>query len=320
MEKFYIFQSQVATMVMELLTQQVAKFNQASNGAIVLATGEHIGDFIEKTSWAVMSGLAQRRNAYSDKPVDSMELKQILDRAIKVDGRIGPVDVTGTQIKRLGKDMAEAVSVVSESATNQIMADQLNTSLLATKSAISTESKLISVDSGSISLRKLHRGTRVFGDNSSKLIAWAMSGFAYNDLIDSNLKNENRLFEYGSVSVAKDVSGRIIVITDAPCLSDTSNVDSVLGLVSGACVAMASPLSMAGNTVTGKENIVHQYQGEYDFTIGVKGFAWESKEKSPTDAMIGAKASWKKIASDVKDCAGVLLQFENKPEVPPVGE
>ena len=62
----YVFQDQVSTAATELIAQEVDKFNAASGGALVMGSEEHIGDYIEQTSWQLIGQLAQRRNAYGD--------------------------------------------------------------------------------------------------------------------------------------------------------------------------------------------------------------------------------------------------------------
>ena len=96
----HIFQHQVSLAATELVAQAVQQFNEASGGALVFGDGDHIGDYIEQTSWQLLGGLAQRRNAYGSGNLTPQELGQILDRMIKVDGRIGPVSVTPTMMKR----------------------------------------------------------------------------------------------------------------------------------------------------------------------------------------------------------------------------
>ena len=56
----YVFQDQVSTAATELIAQEVDKFNAASGGALVMGSEEHIGDYIERTSWQLIGQLAQR--------------------------------------------------------------------------------------------------------------------------------------------------------------------------------------------------------------------------------------------------------------------
>lgn len=67
---------------------------------------------------------------------------------------------------------------------------------------------------------------------------------------------------------------------------------------------------MKAQDVLGQENIKALMQGEYDFTIGLRGYQWSKDSiKSPTNEQIAAVANWKQIATDIKDTAGVMVSF-----------
>jgi phosphate starvation-inducible protein PhoH len=81
------------------------------------------------------------------------------------------------------------------------------------------------------------------------------------------------------------------------------------------CISLAlktSPLIMKAQDVLGKENLKVIMQGEYDFTMGIKGYQFKDGVKSPTDVQIATAANWTRIASSVKDTAGVQVIFGNK--------
>ncbi|EDJ8882274.1 hypothetical protein OWZ45_000189 [Salmonella enterica] len=310
-----IFETQVSTAATELINQKVQEFNAASGGSLVLGNGDHIGDYIERTSWQLIGGLAQRRNAYGSGTLTPQELGQILDRMVKIDGRVGPITVTPTMMKRLGKDVTEAAAVVAAQAATAMIQDYLNTVGSALKTAISTNKKAVTDLSGaknsptSPSLRGLNKGTRPFGDAYSRLIAWVMTGAAFNDFTDESLNNAERLFQIGNVTIKQDSMGRRFVISDIPALMD-GNLQHILGLTLGAGAVQTAPLSMKAQDVLGQENLKALMQGEYDFTIGIKGYQWATdKIKSPTNAQISAAANWSQIATDVKDTAGVIVTF-----------
>jgi len=103
-----------------------------------------------------------------------------------------------------------------------------------------------------------------------------------------------------------------IVVTDAPSLLDTTptpDQDLVLSLVEGGLV-VADPNDPIFNIETnnGNEMIETTMQADYDFTIGVKGYAWDKTTggASPTDADLGTGANWDQVTTDVKSTAGVL--------------
>ncbi|MTC60392.1 hypothetical protein GKR50_10220 [Providencia rustigianii] len=310
-----VFQHQVSLAATELIAQAVQQFNEASGGALVLGDGDHIGDYIEQTSWQLMGGLAQRRNAYGSGNLTPQELGQILDRMIKVDGRIGPVSITPTMMKRLGKDVSEGAAVVAAQSAVAMIQDYLNTAGSALKTAFSGNAAVVTVDTNAPSLRGLNKATRPFGDAYSRIVAWLMDGATFNDFMDESLTNASNLFQIGNVAIKQDNLGRRFVISDIPALADADKQHS-LGLVTGAAAVQTSPLIMKAQDVLGQENIKALMQGEYDFTVGLRGYQWSKDSvKSPTNTQIETVANWKQIATDIKDTAGVLVTFGKDAEV-----
>lgn len=318
---FYVFQQQVSTAATELVAQQVQKFNAASGGALVMGDGDHIGDYIEQTSWQLIGGLAQRRNAYKDGEVNTQVLSQILDRMVKIDGRIGPVSVTPTMMKRLGKNVAEASAVVAAQSAEAMIQDYLNATASALVAAIQTNNEMVVDLSGAAgkpvapSLRGLNKGARPMGDAYSRLIAWLMDGATYNDFTDESLTNATNLFNIGNVNIMQDGMGRRFVVSDIPALA-SGDLQYVLGLTAGAAAVKTTPLIMKAQDVLGNENLKALMQGEYDFTVGLKGYAWaDATVKSPTDAQLSGANAWEKITTSNKDTAGVLVTFGAKTDV-----
>lgn len=316
-----VFQDQVSTAATELVAQEVELFNAASGGALVMGGADHIGDYIERTSWQLMGGLAQRRNAYGSGVLTPQEMGQILDRMIKVDGRIGPVSVTPTMMKRLGKDVTEAASVVAAQAAAAMMQDYLNGGVAALKSAIgkgADSSKDLSGAKASPvkpTLAGLNQGSRLFGDAYSRIVCWVMDGATFHDFGDDALKNAQNLYRIGDVNVMQDGMGRRFVVSDIPALFDTTGgaaLQSCLGLTTGALAVQTTPLIMKAQDVLGNENLKALMQGEYDFTVGIKGYQFKDTIKSPTDAQLAAAANWTRIATSVKDTAGVQVIFGAK--------
>ena len=316
-----VFQSQVSTAATELIAQEVEKFNAASGGALVLGSEEHIGDYIERTSWQLIGQLAQRRNAYGAGALTALEMSQLLDRMVKVDGRIQPVSLTPTMLKRLGKDVAEAAAVVAAQAAQAIMQDYLNASVAALKTAIGKQADSSKDLSGQKAtpvkptLAGLNQGSRLFGDAYSNIVAWVMDGATFHDFGDEALKNASNLYQIGNVNVMQDNIGRRFIVSDVPALYDTTggaSLQSVLGLTVGALALKTSPLVMKAQDVLGGENLKVMMQGEYDFTMGIKGYQFKDGVKSPTDAQIATAANWTRIATSVKDTAGVQVIFGNK--------
>ena len=127
--------------------------------------------------------------------------------------------------------------------------------------------------------------------------------------MDETLTNSSNLFQIGNVAIKQDGFGRRFVISDIPSLSE-GNKQHSLGLVTGAAAVQTSPLIMKAQDVLGQENIKALMQGEYDFTIGLRGYQWAKDSiKSPTNEQVAAIDNWKQIAASIKDTAGVMVTF-----------
>lgn len=82
-----------------------------------------------------------------------------------------------------------------------------------------------------------------------------------------------------------------------------------LGLTSSSVLVQKIPLSSVVVDLTGYENLKKRWQGEYSFTLTVKGYAWDEEGggKSPDNEKIRDNENWNLIYTSIKDSAGVML-------------
>ena len=76
----------------------------------------------------------------------------------------------------------------------------------------------------------------------------------------------------------------------------------------GMAVHDAGDLITNIETNNGSQRIQTTMQADYTFGLGLKGYAWDvtSGGKSPTDAELATGSNWDKIATSLKQTAGVL--------------
>lgn len=312
-----VFNDQVQLVATEIVDQEVRKFNEASGGAMVLGNSTHIGDYLEEASYKLIGSLVSRRDAYGTSTPGNLSIQQMLDRAVKIDQRIGPVLYSAEQFRRLGKNPEEAGLVVGQQAAEAMIQDYLNTALSAVTAAIENEDNgtgsLVFDGSGTTaSLGNLNKTAAKFGDRSQSLVAWVLNGAAFHDVIGERITNGNRLYVVGNISVFDDGLGRRFIVTDAPALSVAAStpLNRIVGLVPGAVSVQTAAMLSEMNPVLGGENIGYQWQAESSFTLGIKGYAWDATNggKSPDDSEISTGSNWDKIVTSLKDTAGVILQ------------
>lgn len=312
MKVFNQFMYSAAT---ETIRQQIDLFNTATAGALVLRTAGNVGDFAHEASYKAIANLMRRRNAYGSGAVTPTKLAQLDHVAVKVAGGTAPVEFEPQQFTWIQRNPEEAGTVIGEQVARGVIADEVNTAILALKTALSANTAVAhDATAATLTLNALNRGAAKFGDRMADIVAWVIHSKAMSDVFDGALTNSNQLFDFGSVRVTQDGFGRRFIMTDAPALFAAGTDPApdnyhTLGLTAGA--AMVEDNNDYYATVeekTGDENIRRIFQAEYTFNLGLKGYAWNTAVKSPTDAAIGAGGNWTKISTDVKDTAGVIIK------------
>lgn len=308
-----VFNEYLKAATIETLAQDVAKFNAASAGAIRLTTQGIDGDFLQESFWAGLHGAQRRVNRYgANDAATATALSQKQYDAVKVAGGFGPVLFEPSQLSWIQKSPEEALEVISRNLSEAIVADQLNTAILALVGAIGNQAGAtndVSATAG-ITYAAINAAHAKFGDASNRLIAQVMTGEVFHKLIGQNLANTQQLFQAGSVTIV-DILGKAVIVTDAPALyaAGTPNKQKVLSLADGAAVVMdGSDLVTNIDTKNGNLRIETTMQADYAFGLGLKGFTWDTASggKSPDNAALGTGANWDLVANSIKASAGVI--------------
>lgn len=308
-----VFNQYFMPAIIETLAQNVMKFNQASGNTIRLTTEGFTGNFLQESFYASIHSAQRRvdRNSSNDAE-SSTDLSQLRHDTVKVAGGFGPILYEPSQMTWLQKPTAEGIEVASRNFAEALMADQLNTAILALVTAMENNAAVtndISASAG-LSYGALNNSNALFGDRSGNIIANVMTGAMFHKLIGNNLVNTARLFESTSVNVV-DILGKLVVVTDAPALLETGTPDKgkILGLVdSAATVSNSNDIITNIQTDNGKKRIETTLQMDYTFGLGLKGYSWDVANggSSPSDAALGTGSNWDKVATDNKHTAGVL--------------
>ena len=308
-----VFNQYVREGTIETLAQMVDKFNAASAGAIQLSTTGFDGDYMMRSSFASLHAAQRRVDRYAtNTSASSTALAQLQHNTVKIAGGFGPIEWEPAQLRWVGENPAAAVEVISRNMAEAIMKDMLNSAIAAAVAAIENVGSTVLYDTGTgpITLSDINSAHAKFGDMSQLLVCDIMDGTAYHALIGLNLTNASQLFQAGNVTVVS-ILGKTVIVTDAPALreTDTGADQKVLSLVSGGVVVHdAGDLVTNIETTNGAQRIVTTMQADYTFGLGLKGYAWDTTNggKSPTDAELATGSNWDKIATSVKNTAGVL--------------
>lgn len=315
---FQIYEAQFQDGLWEGVSQALEAFNGASAGAILLSSLSHIGNYKQEAFFPLPSDLITRRDNTSVSAATAIKPTQEEFVSVKLERKIGPMTYTEDSIRKLGKTLQEASFIFGKQIGEEKMRDMLNDALTSVNAALEGQSSIL-FDATALSVKTLTTGhlnsaMAKLGDQSSRIVAWAMRSKPFHDLIGeqitSNVTNVADRVIYGG---GPGSLGKPIIVTDAPALlNDVASTDTynVLGLVAGAVgVEESEQGEMLFERVGGLESIVQRIQGEYSKTIGVKGFQWDISNggANPNEAAIATTTNWDKIATSIKDCAGVRL-------------
>jgi len=311
-----VFNKQVSTTITELVDQEVNKFNEASGGVLVLASGANKGDFSIESMFKQIGGLVRRRDAYGNGTVPPKRLEQLANTAVKVAAGTPPIEFEPQQYLWIQENPTLAALKIGEQLAKAKLQDMLNAVIRTLVAALKGNPAIVhdGTDAGP-NWRVLNQGAGKFGDRSGALAAWVLHSTVLTNLYDNALSNAERLFTFGTVNVMRDPFGRIFVVTDAdPLINPAAGEDEItyntLGLVPGAGLVQDNgDFNAVMVDQVGNENISRIYQAEWTYNVGLAGYSWDQANggKSPNDTALGTSANWDKTASSNKDTAGVLV-------------
>lgn len=311
-----VFNEYTYSAMTEVLMQQIDLFNAASGGAIVLAASAHQGDFSDTAFYAKIQDLVRRRNVYGSGDLARKQLEHLVDTSVKVAAGTPPVELTPAWWTWIQRNPEEAGAVYGQQLAKDMLADMLNTSIMAYVAASINETEIRhDKPGGTATYADLLTGASKFGDHSGDLRLWVIHSKPMFDIWGTSLANNERLFTFGTVNVMTDGFGRPIIMTDSPALVEPGGtpIYRTIGLTPGAIyVGQNNDFYQNVETSNGRENIERTIQSEWTFQVGVKGYSWDktSGGASPNDMALASAANWNRYSTDHKSLAGVLVRTQ----------
>ena len=308
-----VFDDFIMPATMTTLNQMIDQFNGASAGAITLSSAGMTGDFMRESFFASLASARRRVDRYAtNDSVAATDLTELVGVKVKIAGGFGPVAYEPSQMTWLQRPTQQGIAAASSAFAELLLQDQLNTAIAALVAAIGNNAGVTNDVSASAGMTygAINGAHAKFGDASGRIVANVMTGTVAHKLVGDNLANGTRLFTAQNVNVI-DILGKAVVITDAPALyaAGTPNKSKVLGLVQGTASAEgASDVITNIETTNGNQRIVTTMQADYSFTLGLRGYSWDTENggKSPTDAGLATGSNWDKWAEFDKMTAGVI--------------
>lgn len=312
-----VFSEYAYSAATEVLAQQIDLFNAASDGVINLEVQGRQGDYSDEIYFKKISGIVRRRNPYGSGSVSEKVLAQLDEVRVKVAAGTPPIRLDPSQWRWIQMEPAQAGAAVGQQIAKETLADMLNTAVGTATAAIenvgaTASSDISAVGSGLVTFTSFVDAAQLFGDYSSAIRGWVMHSKPMADLWKDALTNGEFLFNYSTVAVVRDPFGRIFIISDIPALvtAGSPNKYSSLGLVPGAIdIERSDDFDDNYSTLNGNENITRTYQAEWSYSLGLKGYQWDKINggHAPNDAALFTGTNWDKIATSIKDTAGVAI-------------
>lgn len=284
-----VFQRQLRTTTVQLIQQDLNVFNQASNGALVLTSGDTLNDIITEIGFGLIDSLVTDRNQYAPvgTPAQIKVITELLSNRVNGAGKVGPVAISNGLLEKINLNSAQVAADIAAQASQAILKRYVDVGVGAAYGAISSQTggtgKVNAVytqqapvapalPAGSFlpTYRDFERAATLFGDARSQIRAWFVSGVAYGQMLSDNvLANADRLFELGNIVVYRDVSGRVIVVTDSDPLI---NNNAVVGLTANGVVVEAGSVTAMAWAEGLNENIEQYWRQDFTYGVGVKGY------------------------------------------------
>ena len=309
---FQVFNSFAYNSFTVTYQQQVNLFNQASNGAIVMAMAGFSGDFHERSQFENLASLVGNRDASSTTAATEHAITELLKIDVKVGLGTPNISYTDTSFDYTQRDPEEAGRLFGEAMAEGALAYQLNSVLAAAVAAMDNTDIIYDGTAGTASLDSLNLGASMFGDRQSSIVAWVMHSKSMNDIWGNSISNSNRLFQFGTVHVMEDTAGRPLIMTDSSALHfDNSGTENYhqLGLVAGGLsVEEQGDMRIHTDTDLSQVNAKKLMKVESTFGLGLKGYTWNTSVTKPDDAAIALASNWTRVTSlGHKDTAGVRV-------------
>lgn len=316
-------QELVRTGMVEATMQFIDAFNDGSAGSIRLIEEDLEGDFNRENFFQLPSDLISRRDPTADTDIDTKKVTEDQNIGVKLNRRIGPLDMTMDSFKKIGvvaQNQRDTASLIfGREIARRTIEDKLNSSILGLRAALDGEAAVKHTASGALTTSDLIDGVAKFGDAGGEIVAWVMHSFAYYQLVKDQgvTKSIDGLSSVVLAGGSPATFGKPVIVTDSAALATSTGGGSVpvvttyhsLGLTRDALVCRNSePMTVINEWTGGNDNIKLLWQGEYAFNVSCKGFQFATGTPNPDDAALGNSSNWTFVYDTLKNGAGVVIE------------
>jgi len=304
----------------ETLQQETEGFNAASNNTIQLISEGHEGDYQKEAFYDVVSSLVGRRDTTSVSSQTDTALTADELIGVKLNRKVKPISQALDAWRKIGKTNSELSYVVGKQMAKAIAQDKLERALSALQAKLDATSAL-EVDksgTGGLLTEYLVQALAKAGDKGKDIACWFMHSNCFYELMEDQIADTGSVYSAVGAQIltgSPATLGRPVVVTDSSYLKITDGVSSgvdkysTLGLFRGAAVVKESErLEVVTDLVTGLENLAYRLQGEYAFTLSLRGCEYKTATgANPSDANVATGSNWTTQVADNKLLPGVIV-------------
>jgi hypothetical protein len=311
---FTIYQHEVNAAWIEYDAQYAELFNEQSKGSIVMRSEAMQGDYGKVSGFLSTSSLVNERDT-TDVSTAGTVTKLSEGDLINVKlNRYNLSEQTLDAWKKIAKNESELARIIGLQLAKADKLEKLNRGLGAVVGATGNVGVTVAYDAqgdglGTMTHLALTKGLRLFGDRAGDIVCWVMHSHAAYDLLTQSIADKIDMTAGMAVLNGTIASlGRPIVITDSTELVSSSTYYT-LGLTQGAIdIADSEPVSVLSEVVGGKINLIGRIQAEWAYNLGLRGYKYlVATGANPNAAAVRLGTNWPKVATSIKDTAGVRI-------------
>lgn len=319
-----VYNDQVRNAYAERIAKAINGFFTKLNGAVLLSDAAVPGDYIKQSFFKAPSGLVTRRvtsGSGFDADATPVTVEQGENVSVRLSRKIGPMEITDDALRKIIATPDEFSMWAGELAADGVLEAMIKDTLTGLQAALNRSPYQVDrsgLSDGTLSRTALAAGLALLGDRSGDVVAWVMHSKPYFDLvakdIDPTTSVDTLVGNVALYGASPATLGRPCVVIDDSALVLDETVDKyfTLGLTAGAA-ELRSDTQLADllvERIGGKENIRNRIQGERDWFLKLKGFAWDVANggANPSNAALATATNWDASSTSAKDRAGVCIK------------
>lgn len=282
----------------ETIQDNLAVFNAASNGCIILDSVNIEGDFDKSAFFTLPDNMADRDvNNTDDIAANGLGTDEMI--GVKYPWAFTPTAATEEAFKRVAKSPDEFALLFGERLAETFMQRAIAAAFASLDAAIEGNAAMSVGGVWATDHKKvITKALRPYGDMANKVSLLAMDSTQYFNMVDDAIAE--KVYEEAGFVIYGGMPGTM----NRPVLvTDRAPASKVFGLTQGAVtITESQETGVITERKGGKTNIVRSFQAEGAFNVEVEGYKYAGAA-NPTLAALGASASWTKYAASDKATA-----------------